>query len=324
MKRERLDGLLAKVETVYGTDALPVAGTDGVQLDERLWSQIEVDYLERNTRENAHTGRLSPGIDGAPSGRFAHITLTAVLKGAGVAYTAGGAGVRPEIDALLRAAGHAAVFSAVPTPQWSYTGLDDGQESATLYAYAAGSLFKIVGARGKVTFDLQAAKNGMVKFEFWGLLAEDPTDAALPAITYPRIAVQAVPVASSALLLDAFGATYKSLSIDPGIDVTAAPRGNAADGHAGYEVTGLKPSATVVIDSPAKAAFNAWAREKSGAPFTWSLALGQVQYNRMTFAGALAQMKKVSPQADNGYAMLSQALHLASSPTDPPYTILFN
>lgn len=321
MARERLDGLTAKVETVYRTDAVPVAGTDGVQLDERMWGSIEIDFLEENERPNAHVGRLSSGTAGPPCGRFGHVTVTGALKGASVAYAAG---VTPEMLVLLRGCSHsAAVTTTAGSEKWVCTPSDTAQDSLTLYCYAAGKLFKLVGCRGKLSMDFDAAKIGMFKMEFWGLVLSI-TDVSLPALTYPRLAVIPPAVASSTMLLNAVGLPYKSFKFDQGATIAAAPRGNAVDGHAGYEVTEFNPTATAVVDSPTLATFDPYALGAAASPFAWSITLGTSQYNKVTIAGANAQMGKTGHEADSGYAMNSLPLKLRSTPALPAYTITFD
>ncbi len=319
MKRVRLDGLLAKIEGVSGTDAVPVAGTDGVQLDERLWGTIETDHLEQNLRANA-TGSAGMGRHGGaqPAGRYAKVSLTVAMKGAGVAYAAG---VRPEVDVLLRAAGFGAVFSgAAGTEQYAYTPIPDNHESATLYAYAAGTLFKLVGCHAKMTLSAIAARIGFAKFEVWGQLVEDPSDVALPAITYPRRAVLPPVAAAAALLLDGFGPAWKSFEFNMNTEIPNAPRGNAPGGHGGYEIVDYAPDFNVQIDSPTKAAFNPWTRQASGSEFAWSLAVGAVKYNRWRVLGSNGRVTKVPPQDDNGFAMINlgiQCMNAAVSPFAP-------
>lgn len=49
----RIDGLLAKLEPAgtYGTDSVPVTGTDGVKVNERLWPTLTIDYEFPNDRD---------------------------------------------------------------------------------------------------------------------------------------------------------------------------------------------------------------------------------------------------------------------------------
>jgi hypothetical protein len=94
LSRERVYGLLVKIEGTSGVDATPVAGTDAVQTVGV--PTITIDYLEPGTRDDVQTGVLiSP--DRAPAaGRFGKLDVTVEVKGGGAA------GTPPDVDALLR------------------------------------------------------------------------------------------------------------------------------------------------------------------------------------------------------------------------------
>lgn len=321
MKTIKLDALLAKPEAVYGTDAVPVAGTDGVQLDEHLWANIEVDYLERNERADAHAGgRMGPGGTTTPAGRWVRVRLAGVFKGKAGVYAGDD---RPEMDALLRGCGHAAAAMVGPPTGVRYTPADTGHESVTLYAFAAGLRFKIVGARGSMQTDFTAAKLGSFRMEFRGLLAADPEEVALPAVTYPRLAVRPPAVSAAALTLNGVGISYKALTFDQGAEISEAPRGGAPDGHAGYEITDMQPKATVTWDRPTLAAINPWAMERQGTEFAWSLELGSAAGNRIAFRSARTQIAKNPPAEDKGFAMLRSELALYADAANPLYAIEF-
>lgn len=323
MKRVKLTGLLAKIEAVYGVDSLPVAGTDGIQLEEHIWNQVETDYLERNLRENATGNRMGRHGGAQPSGRFGKVTLSVALKGAGVAYAAA---VRPELDVLLRICGlGATVTAAVGTEKIEYAPIDSAHESATLYAYSAGTLYKMVGCRGRITgVSLTAGQISRVSIEVMGLVAGNPTDVALPAITYPRKAVKPPVLAAAAALLNAIGVNYKSANWEQNLELAARPRGNAADGHAGYEVADYDPQFTIQVESPDKSVFNPWALEAAATEFPWELVTGGVQYNRAKIAGGNGQIIRVPGEEDSNLAMLGLRVRCLHGAATPAFTITFD
>lgn len=64
----RIDGLLYKIETTYGTDPVPAAGIDGVKLSDRLWATLSVDWEFPNDRGDEATGTLQGGRPAPPQG----------------------------------------------------------------------------------------------------------------------------------------------------------------------------------------------------------------------------------------------------------------
>jgi hypothetical protein len=322
MPRVRLTGLLAKPETVYGTDSLPVPGTDGIQLEEHIFSNIEVDHLEQNERKDVAGSRMGRHASASPSGRFAKLTIAVAVKGAGAAYAEA---VRPEMDVLLRICGFAPTVDATADAESiSYVPIDELHESATLYAYTAGSLFKVVGCRGRlVSLPSVPARISVMRIEVMGLLLEDPIDAALPAIIYPGRAVKP-PVSDKVVTLDGFGAPSGSFTLEFNTELPAKPRGGTPGGHAGYDIMGYDPTAKVQIDSPNKAVWNPWAVHGAGALFPWSHNIGDVQYNRLRVEGPAARILKIPHEDQNGHAMLGIQLAMHHADPDPAVTLVFD
>lgn len=324
MRSINLSGLLAKVEGVYGTDAVPVVGTDGVQLDEHLWGSIKSDWLERNRRPGAHSGgRMGPPVGSQPSGRYVEVNLKGVLKGAGAAYTAL---IKPEMDALHRGCGLQSTLTAGPPAFHTYELRSSGHESVTLYCYAAGLLFKVVGAVGKISFEADAGKNCFVSMNFMGLLSVDPTEVALPSITYPRAAVQAPLLANNALTLAAAGVAYKGWKFDPGTKIATKRRGNAPDGHAGYEIINYEsPLFTAQVQRPVLATFNPYAVEAASTVFAVVAPVGSVQYNRATFTIPKGQIAAtMDPGDDESIAMMSIPIEPIVDDATPLFTLKYD
>jgi hypothetical protein len=301
-----------------------VPGTDGVQLDANLWGSIKVEPLEANARDDAHTGKLGTFAGGAPSGWYAQVSLKGCWKGAGVAY---GLAVMPEYQALLSGCGVGLVATTTAgNEKWVGTLQDTASAtftSLTLYAYAAGTLFKITGALGKLSWDFQAGKYGFWTMDFTGVVstAGAVSDAALPSITYPRIAVQPPIGAGATLSLNGVGVPWKSFTGDTGAEISEKPRGNSADGHAGYEITNFAPTAKASFDSPVKATLDPWALRRAGTQFPWSFGpVGSTQYNRVTLGGSKTQITSVDHQEDK-YAMVNVGLRLVTDPNTAPLTI---
>jgi hypothetical protein len=322
--RYRLTGLTAKIEGVEGTDSLPVIGTDGIQLERHIWNSIETDYLEQNDRQEVAGQRMGRYGGGQPSGPFVRITAVTALKGTGAAYAAG---VRPEQDVLHRIAGLAATVDATAGAETiDYEPRnDDAYETASVYAYTAGMLFKVVACRARITsIAYVAAQVVLVTHEILGRLKELPTEVAMPAIAYPRVLVKPPVLQQNALTLNGFGASFRSATFDQGAELVAKPRGGAAGGHAGYELVDFNPSLVALIDRPSLAAFNPWALRESATDFAWSLTHGATQYNRTTLSGPGGQIVQVPPQESEGLAMLNLRIRLNHVDPDAAFQIRYH
>jgi hypothetical protein len=256
--RERVYGLLVKIETTSGTDSVPTGSANAVQVVGA--PTITVDYLEQGLRGDVVNGVLIAADRAAAAGRFVKIdNINLEVRGSGTAGTAS------EADALLRAAGFSVTNSAGVSNL--YTTLDTAMETVTAYAYAAGKLFKLVG--GVATFELsgEATKRGMLKFSLMGRLAADPTEAALPALTLSSVIPPLFHSVSTSIgsWTSASGEPMQLLSVDiKGNETIAAlPSAGATDGHAGYLLSDRKMSQSMKIRTPALASFDPFALSKA-------------------------------------------------------------
>ncbi|HEX8321034.1 hypothetical protein [Longimicrobium sp.] len=316
MRRTRLHGLLMRREALYGIDSGPTPLAHGVQLEESPWNTLEVDYLERNERDQAAGSGLGSTSGAQPSGRWAKFRAVIALKGAAAAADV------PEIDVAFAACGLVRTDDATPGAEkrtWAPIAAGQEGESVTAYAYAGGLLYRIVGVRGKITnVQLTAAQICRVTMEFNGLLAGDPEDAVLPAITYAQRALKPPVAGGGALSLNGYGPRWHSFAFDMGTELVALARGNAPGGHAGYGIVDYKPVVKAQIDvPPVLAAFNPWALERTAEVFPWSIALPGAQYNSWVIAGPAGQMAKAPPGERDKLAMVDVQIRVCGDDTDP-------
>src|SRR5690348_8885793 len=140
MFREKIFGVLVKIETTPLTDAVPT-GTDAVRVVGI--PTLRYGFFETGLRDDVVTGQLGAAERAIPAGRFGTIDLTLEVRGAGAAYSSS---VVPEADALLRMSGCGKTLTTTTGAESIlYTTLDSGNETGTVYCYSANKLFKLVG-----------------------------------------------------------------------------------------------------------------------------------------------------------------------------------
>lgn len=175
----RLDGLLAKIEGTYGTDSVPVVGTDAVRVTDRLWPQLQESYVWRNRRDGVASSSLIPPPPGVARGRVISLDFGWELKGSrsGGAYSAGN---KIEASPLLQAcAASETLVTTGGSESLTYAHADTAHSSCTIYAYAGGYLYKIVGCRGVWSWPINVGVLTALRFQMQGILASK-TVAALP------------------------------------------------------------------------------------------------------------------------------------------------
>lgn len=303
---QRLDGLLAKIEATYGTDSVPVAGTDGVRITgPRLWPTIRVANEWENLRDDTATGTIFGARAAPPRGRAVTLEIPWEIKGPGVAYSAS---VKPEASPLLRASGHVEAGSfGAGVEKYDYTPANQLHESATIYAYGGGHLFKVVGCRGILRWPFQAGQSGIMRFAIRGLLTADPTPVAVPAITYQATD----PLASVAmgLTLGSWVPDAVAAEFNQGGTVERLDGVNAVDGIREFDWADIDPFFTLSAKVPRdagglwdSATFNPWADAKARTNRALAFTQGSAQYQRAKLVNTNAFISVPPPADQNGFA----------------------
>lgn len=162
--------LLAKIESVYGTDPTPTGAANAILATEVSFSPMEGTDVARNL-ERTYFG----ADDSVPAELRAVITFTVELVGSG------SLGVAPGWGPLLRACAVAEVITA--TTRVEYTPVTDNAESVTLYFDVDGTQQRMRGTRGTAVLSLGSSGIPKAVFTMTGLFSV-PTEAAKPTVDY--------------------------------------------------------------------------------------------------------------------------------------------
>lgn len=169
---QRNAAVLAKIETVYGTDAAPAGAADAL-----LVSDLSITPLNaQNQDRNLLRGYLG-GSDQLVGNSYKDVSFSVEIAGSGAAGTA------PAWGKLLRMAGFAEAITALSRVE--YTPISQVFESGTIYYYADGAVHKLLGCRGTVQFDMAQGARPTMKFKFMGL------DGGVAAAANPSLTLSA-------------------------------------------------------------------------------------------------------------------------------------
>jgi hypothetical protein len=322
----RLEGLLAKIESVYKTDPTPVVGTDGVQVEETLHDNTTWGYVEENLRENLAGVGLGRVGSATPTGRWMDLEVTTALKGTLLAYATGT--VVPEYDVFLRACAlQPTVTGSAGAKVCTYTLRSSGFESATVWAYSGGKLFKVNGCRGNARFLFTPGQIPRAVFSLRGFLA-GVTQVALPTITYAYEAVTPPTVKGAGLSLNSVDpAGFDDFELDLGIELADLPHGNDTDGFAGVYVTDYNPMIKTTIERGAISTFDPWALRHAGTLFAWDIGpVGATQYNRVTASGPKGRIIEHSGPERDGMALTDLTIRCqhTDAETEDSLSIVFD
>jgi hypothetical protein len=290
----RQQGCLVKIESVYGTDSVPVVGSDGVRVTGFLWGDQGMSYAWENSRRDVVNASLFPNIPGAPHGRIVEMDLRWEVKGAG-------SDIQVEAAPLIRACGWAEVDG---TLKFTYTLALQPHDSCTIYVYAGGYLFRIVGCRGVLRWPHVPGENGVMHFAMKGLLITDPVASAATVITsYDATA----PIASVAygLTVGAFSPDVIAAEFNQGSTLDRLDSLNATDGIREFDWAIAEPMITLSNKVPMTAGgiadtatYDPYADAKvpTGRTIAWTQ--GSTQFNRvkMSAPGCYVQIPKHANQ----------------------------
>lgn len=199
--------LALKIETTYGTDAVPTGALNAVQARDIQITPMDGEDVNRELDQPFI------GAEGTiPAGLFSKISFKVEMEPSGVAGTA------PAWGPALRACGVAQVVSAGVSV--AYNPIPVNHESASIYFLIGPTLHKILGWRGNVKYTIDAQGIPYLEFDGSGLFLQ-PADAGfgpavLTSFQKPRVGSKAnTPV----FTVNGVSLTMRSFSLDLGNQV---------------------------------------------------------------------------------------------------------
>lgn len=279
----KLQAVSVEEEVTYGTDPTPTAG-EAIRVVGFIWPGMSFEYAFPNKRDDVFTNSLVPVAPGIPAGRICALEFEVQAIGAGAAY-ASATPVRPDMDALLMACGLSRTHDdSAGTESVSYALADTGHKSCTIWAYAAGDLFKVVGCRGNVVWDCTAGNLGKMRFTMSGMLSTAPAETAVLAGTYDAVIPPAAKGMSLAIVPSGGGSwtpRAARFSVTPGNRIARLDDVNSSDGIEMFSIVGREPRFNLTCRKPDLSDYTLYARSLSRVLHTIDATLGSTQYNRV-------------------------------------------
>jgi hypothetical protein len=273
--------ILAKIETVYGTDAVPTAALNAI-LCENPEIEPMTKKVERNNVKPFYGSKLF-----VPVGEGLKISFLTELKGAGVVPAI----QPPEIGPLFRACAFTeAIVATAGSECVKYAPLTtDAGESLTIYFWRHNLLHKAVGCRGTgPENDGKVNEFGKLKWEFHGLYA-GPVDSPIP--TAPIFSQVKPPLFRGAnFTLGTYAAVIESLKVAVKNDIGKRPDANSATGILSYFIKERKITGEIDPEMVPKSVKDFWGMWEGGEQFAFSATYGTVPGNRCVISGPGVQL----------------------------------
>lgn len=288
--------VLAKKEVTYGTDAVPVAATNGVLTRNYQGKPVDLDQLERNLDSGLYGAQAS-----APSNERRTFSYEVEIAGSGAAGTA------PAWMELLEGCGMAAaVLSPGVDAQQSFAAPGVGA-SLSHYDFLSDQRRKALGSVGTYQLDFTAGAYPFITFNWTGLLpAATPFDKTAPGAVALGRWKQPVEVndANTDFTLDGYAAKMRSWKADAG--VTVAPRNLVGSRYIRRGNHAMK--STLVIEAVDVATKDYLSTLRTGALVAFHLTHGIAAGNIVEITTAKAQITSITESKEDDTVMWTMEL----------------
>lgn len=275
--------ILAKIETTYGTDAVPTGEANAIlglnvthrtMVGEQLSRDLLLPWL-------GHQGVI---LDGVVS------TLELSVECAG----SGAAGTAPGYGPLLRMCGLAEAIVAGTSV--AYAPVSAGYEAGTIYFNQDGVRKIMLGTRGTVSLELVPGQIPRWRFMFTGLLGTI-TDTALPAVTLTAFK-KPVPVNADNTTVSLHGT---ALIVERfSLDLANTVEKRWLIGEKSVQITDRKSTGSVVAEAVSIAAKDWYGIAQAHTTGALEAVHGLVAGNIVTIDGAAVQIGLVEDGQTQG------------------------
>lgn len=286
--------ILSKIETVYGASSAPAA------VNAIIGKNVSLTPLEA-TEEARDLVLPYLGNQGIIlTGKHGKIEFDIELAGAGAAGTV------PKYGSLLRACGFAETVSAGVSVTYSI--VESGVESVTLFFEIDGVRHILLGARGTMTTNIAPKSIPHYRFTLTGLLGTI-TDQALTAVTMTGWQTPLEASSSNTTMsLHGWASITESLSIDLGNTVT--PR--FLIGSESVIISDRKVAGQAVVEATSLATMDWFARALARTRGALALVHGKTAGNIVEINGPALEIGKITQGQTDG--ILNYTLPLSFCP----------
>lgn len=298
----RNTAILAKIESVYGTDPVPVGATDAMLVSNLSINPINIQSVDRDLIR-PYLG----GSDQLVGTRYVEMGFDVEFVGSGTVATA------PAWAALVRACGFAQTLTA--TVRADYLPISTAMESVTIYWYDDGVFHKATGCRGNLSVMMKIGERPMLSFKFTGIYST-PTAAANPSVTLTGFKTPQVVVdANSGDVM--FGATHATATAPLFVGGTAYPSqgievdmGNSVNftallGGETVDITQRQPTGKLTLDLTAAQEVTLITAVEAVTLQTIGLSHGTVANNKAMLWMPNVQLTNPQKAESNGKRLIS-------------------
>ncbi|MDP9601713.1 UNVERIFIED_ORG: hypothetical protein J2W38_001499 [Variovorax paradoxus] len=290
-KLMRKMAILAKAETVRGTDAVPTGAANAILVSEVTLTPIEGDVVQRDNVRPYFGSRGSVLVT-----QYSKIAFSVEIAGVAAA------GDVPAYAALMR--GCAIGVTTAAGVSTTFAPVTDALESLTIYGNVDGTVYKMTDAHGNVKATINAKGIPKWQFEFTGLFVP-AEDAPLPVADYSKFMDPlGVNKANTTLTLDGLGVAANAFAFDAGNTVIKRDLMTVD----AVDITARVSTGSVTFENTSVATKDWIGMARASQHVNLSLKHGQGANNVVEFLSSHAQIGKPTFSDVDGVQMITVPL----------------
>jgi len=281
--------ILAKLETTYGTDAVPTGAANAM-----LIRNLTVTPLDAST---VSLDRIRPYLGNSPT----LLTETSVKLDFEVELAgSGSAGVAPKWAALLKACGFSETI--VATTSVAYTPISVTFPSLTFYYNVDGVLHVATGARGTVELTIDVKAVPILHFVFTGLYTP-PSDTASPTVDFSGFQLPLIPNTTNtpSFSLQGYAGILQTMNLNMTNDIEL----RTLIGAQSVNLVNRKPAGSFLIEAPTIAAKDFFEIARAGTLGDMTITHGIVAGNIVTIDCPSVSLQNPAYSDSQGIQMLT-------------------
>lgn len=288
LSRKRL--ILAKTESVYGTDPTPTGASNAI-----LVRNLEITPLQAETVSRDLIRPYLGVSDQLLAQTRVEVTFEVELAGSGTAGTA------PAYGPVLKACGLSE--TVVATTSVTYAPVSSSFSSCTIYFHNDGIRHKVTGCRGTWSLSAEVGAIPFISFTMTGIY-NAPTDETLPSPTYAN---QAAPLIfkngnTSNFSIFSYSGCLQSLNFDLANETVYRELVGCTKE---VLITNRAPNGTCVIEAPSIATKDFFTIANGSSTGSISFQHGATAGNIVTFTTAQSDIGSPTYSDQDGIQMLN-------------------
>ena len=293
MALSRTTKLLAKIESSYGSNPTPVAGSNAIQVTDIEVTPIESDNVQATAFQGFIGNSTRPTL---LANKRVAVSFGAELSGSGAAGTASA------LSPLLKSCGLSETI--VGSTSVTYAPVSASFSSCTILCFYGATRHLLTGCRGTATITMAAGSFAQINFEFTGIYNSPDSTAMSGTFTVANQSAGIEVNDTNVTTATFHGETSQRIeSFDLALNNEVVYKETASSKE--VLITNRAPGGTAVLEEPVRATTDYFAKAETAATGNSSIVLGSSAGNIVTVNVPQTDITGVSRGDTNGVNSLN-------------------